>query len=287
MLIITVHKNEMKTTTSPLLCSSERIRIYRRCCLLLVCAILLGETTTVKAFVASPPSSLQKIGAKRIALSLSQGHECRKRAILGVSNDPRFEKQDDLKTTTLNDTNSLPESRMKSPEEESWIDRLFLHPILQPKSLTSPNPPPLQVEDTDLLFFDVFLLLNLTVSISYFVVHRLNFTYLSSALGEGSLLCILWIASGLYHGSFLFSAVDGHFRPGDKASGPMAACMLGLHTYITTINLRLLVALAFAFLEHRPVGASPSEMLMPLEAGFGLLLMSVWRFLHSTFTPRI
>jgi hypothetical protein len=172
-------------------------------------------------------------------------------------------------------------------QNESWINRLSSHPIFQQKSIVPLSSPPPRIEDADLLFFDVFLLLNLSLAISYCVVYRMSVVHLSSAFGEGSLLCILWIISGLYHGSFLYSAVDGHLRPGDKMSGPTAACMLALHTFVSTINLRLVVALAIAILEHRAVGASPSEQLMPLEAGFGLLLMSVWRFLHSAFSPRV
>eukprot|EP00591_Stephanopyxis_turris_P011236 CAMPEP_0195526378 /NCGR_PEP_ID=MMETSP0794_2-20130614/27416_1 /TAXON_ID=515487 /ORGANISM="Stephanopyxis turris, Strain CCMP 815" /LENGTH=255 /DNA_ID=CAMNT_0040657049 /DNA_START=143 /DNA_END=913 /DNA_ORIENTATION=+ len=185
------------------------------------------------------------------------------------------------------------------------------------------------VEDTQLLFYDVILILNLSMSISFWVVHRLSFTHLASSLSEGSLLALLWIIAGLYHGSFLWSSIDGNpqnfsedkngessidSKKGSDAStestvfsfseklyqlnnidlfglneqrGPGGAGMLALRTFVTTANLRLLVALGTAVLGHRHVGDVDGEMLIPMEIGVGLILMSLWRALHSSVTLRL
>lgn len=147
--------------------------------------------------------------------------------------------------------------------------------------------PPLQVEDLNILFYDVFLLINLSLSISFWVKYRLNFAFLPAAFNEGCLFSILWIISGLYHGAFLMSAIDGHYGSTDERSGPKAAAALALNTYINATNLRLLVALASAVIQHRQVGVSPIEELIPLEIGCGIVLMTFWRALHSYVTPRI
>jgi hypothetical protein len=149
------------------------------------------------------------------------------------------------------------------------------------ESFKQTGPPP-EVEDTSVLLYDVFLLINLTASISLWVVHRLDVSFMASAISEGCLLSVLWIASGLYSGAFLYSAVDGH-RPN---GGPQAASMLALNTFVNTINLRLLFALGSAIVQHRPVGIGLGEDLLSLEMGFGLVLMTVWRALHSRFVPR-
>ena len=147
--------------------------------------------------------------------------------------------------------------------------------------------PPLQVEDNNLLLYDVVLLVNLSASISFWVTHRMEFGYIPFALSEGCLLSIFWIISGLYHGMFLYSAVDGHYGSTDERGGPQAAAILALNTFVNAINLRLLFALLAALVEHRQVGADPMEQLLPLEIGCGLVLMSSWRALHSYITPRI
>ena len=46
----------------------------------------------------------------------------------------------------------------------------------------------------------------------------------------------------------------------------------------------MVVALIAAIIEHRPVGTGNGEDLIPLEIGFGLILMSTWRAIHSTAT---
>mmetsp|Transcript_8853 Transcript_8853/g.12601 ORF Transcript_8853/g.12601 Transcript_8853/m.12601 type:complete len:278 (-) Transcript_8853:297-1130(-) len=147
--------------------------------------------------------------------------------------------------------------------------------------------PPFQLEDTTLLFYDVFLLMNLSASISFWVVHRLSIFYIASAVSEGALVCLLWILAGLFNGAFLFSARDGHYdmacEEQAESGGPKAAGLLGLSTFISTVNLRLLVAFGTAVFLHRPVGTGHGEELIPLEVVFGLVLMSMWRMLHSLY----
>jgi hypothetical protein len=147
--------------------------------------------------------------------------------------------------------------------------------------------PPLQVEDLNLLFYDIFLIVNLSLSISFWVAHRMSFSDLPAAFNEGCIFSIVWILSGLYHGAFLMSAVDGHYGSMDERAGPKAAAALGLNTYFSAINLRLVFALASAIVHHRQVGLSPVEELIPLELGCGIVLMTLWRALHSYVTPRI
>lgn len=183
------------------------------------------------------------------------------------------DSNDDLAPTAIGDDGN--------PEENLWTKFL--------SSLAGDDykkPPPFQVEDTSLLFYDVFLILNLSLSISFWAVHRMAFDYIGSAVSEGSLFCLLWIAAGLYNGAFLYSAVDGHYGSTDERGGPKAAGMLGLHTFISASSLRIIVALVMAILEHRKVGVA-GEQLIPLEITFGLLLMSSWRALHSSYTPRV
>jgi hypothetical protein len=156
------------------------------------------------------------------------------------------------------------------------------------RDVNSPKKmPPIQVDDFNLLYYDIFLILNLVVSVSFWVVHRMHYEYIGSALNEGCLLSLLWIGSGLYTGAFLDSALDGHYGSSDERGGPKGAGLLAFQTFINAINLRLVVALLMAVAQHRPVGESLGEQLMPLEIGFGLVLMSVWRAVYSSFVPRI
>lgn len=189
--------------------------------------------------------------------------------------------------------------------------------------------PPIQIDDPNLLFYDIFLLLNLSVSISFWVVNRMQLDFVALSFNEGCLMSILWIIAGLYHGAFLDSAKDGHQKPAyyialdesdekdsgetsnnqqqtgtanDSATekpfwekplpaltkgGPSAAGLLAVNTFINTISLRLIVALVVAVVQHRAVFDDPLEQLIPYEVGFGLVLMSVWRTMHSVYTPRI
>ena len=168
--------------------------------------------------------------------------------------------------------------------EPAWFEQLQ-ESLLAP--LRYQKPPPLQVEDNSVLLYDVILLVNLSASISFWVTHRMDFQYIGSAISEGSLLSILWIIAGLYHGAFLYSAVDGHYGSMDEKGGPKAAGLLGLQTFISTFNLRIVMALLIAVIEHRKVGDVAGEELIPLELIFGLVLMSCWRALHSSYTPRM
>lgn len=115
----------------------------------------------------------------------------------------------------------------------------------------------------------------------------MQFDYLWTAFSEGCLLSVLWISAGLYTGAFLHSAVDGHYGAHDDRGGPKAAGLLAFQTFINTINLRLLLALIIAVIERRTVGSTGSEQLIPLEIGFGLILMSAWRTIHSSFVSRL
>mmetsp|Transcript_31969 Transcript_31969/g.77622 ORF Transcript_31969/g.77622 Transcript_31969/m.77622 type:complete len:240 (+) Transcript_31969:34-753(+) len=144
--------------------------------------------------------------------------------------------------------------------------------------------PPLRFEDLDLLFYDIFLIVNLSLSISFWVTHRVDFSYLPSALNDGCIFSLFWILSGLYHGAFLMSAVDGHYGSSDAAGGPKAAAALGLNTYIGAVNMRLVFLLASSALQNREIGAIEE---LVFEIGCGLLLMTMWRALHSYVAPRI
>jgi hypothetical protein len=177
-------------------------------------------------------------------------------------------------------------------EEESNDNGMLQEMSRRFEQLKLENPykakrPPVQVDDTSVLFYDVFLILNLVVSISFWVTHRMDINYIAPALSEACLVSILWIASGLYTGAFLFSAVDGHYGSSDERGGPKAAGLLGFHTFLNAVNLRLLVALLMAVAQHRAVGTGMGEDLLPLEIGFGFMLMTGWRTLHSSNVPRL
>ena len=144
--------------------------------------------------------------------------------------------------------------------------------------------PPLRIDDEGLLLCDIFLLLNLTGSISFWIVHRMSFDYILPALSEGSLICILWFVAGWFRGAFINpEALDNGDSESDT-SGPNAAGLMGLNTFIDTSILRVTLALILAVLQHRQVGSVPGEDLMLLEISFGLVQMSLWRALHSVYT---
>jgi hypothetical protein len=186
-----------------------------------------------------------------------------------------------------NDNNAL--SSSSSSIFQRMFDEIpFIHLFTGPEGRK--KLPPVQIDDSNVLFYDIFLIVNLSISISFWVTHRLDFNYIPAALNEGCLFSILWIISGLYHGSFLYSAMDGHYDPMDDEEnngGPKAAAMLAFNTFINTINLRLIAALLGAWIQHRKVGIGSMEELIPLEVTFGLILMTMWRALHSQTTPRI
>ena len=176
-------------------------------------------------------------------------------------------------------------SSSSSPFWQSWLTALQQ----QAEYSRRRRPPPLQVEDTDLVFYDVFLLCNLVLSVDFWVIHRMQMgPNLAWAVNEASLLSLCWMAAGLWNGAFLRSAMDGNWPISDERAGPLAAARLAMNTFVNTINIRLLVALATAVLQHRPaLQGTAGEDLLPLELGWGLLLMPAWRWLHSSFTPRV
>ena len=147
--------------------------------------------------------------------------------------------------------------------------------------------PPIHIEDNSLLWFDLFLLVTVSTAASLGVVHRTDVAYLGSGFNEGCLMSICWLIAGLYNGAFLWGAVDGHYGSADPRGGPKAAGMLGFHTYIGAVNLRLLFALLVAIMQHRTVGSVGGELLIPPEMGAGVAIMSAWRYLHSLYTPRM
>lgn len=146
----------------------------------------------------------------------------------------------------------------------------------------SPKPPPLLVEDFNLLSGDIFLLVLLSIT-SFWSYYHASLEYLTLALNEASLLCILWIVAGLANGAFLYSAVDGHYKSGDEKGGPVAAGMLGLNTSFFVGNLRVILAI----LVYKIGLGEPEKELIILEIGSLIALMSSWRMLHSRTTPRI
>lgn len=159
--------------------------------------------------------------------------------------------------------------------------------MLREKGLIPKKLPPMQVDDLNLLLYDLFLIINLVASVSFWVVHRLDLKYMGLAFNEGCLMGLLWIVSGLFSGAFLHSAVDGHYPAGHERSGPIGAGLLAFATFLNTVNLRLAFAFVVAVAEHRQVGMYGTEQLIPLEVGFGFILMSLWRMLHSTTVARL
>jgi hypothetical protein len=212
----------------------------------------------------------------------------------GIQIDMRQKKEEEISqlVSAAKDANPPPLSSPGSSSTKglrflghyfaNWLRNLYLS--------FQRNRPPLDIDDANLLLYDVILLMNLSASISLFVTHRLQYYYIPSSLNEGALLSTCWIIAGLANGAFLSSAVDGHYDPRgvdyEEKGGPGAAGLLAVSTFVMTSSLRIIFALALAILEHRQVG-SGGEELIPLEIPFGLALMSAWRTLHSANTPRI
>ncbi|GKY92578.1 hypothetical protein MPSEU_000227900 [Mayamaea pseudoterrestris] len=189
-------------------------------------------------------------------------------------------------SSEVKDEDKITERVERKTVDENLMSKLMQSVRKQGEELLNKTPP-FKIEDTSLLYYDIFLIVNLALSISFWVTHRMDISFLPAALSEGSLMSLLWIGAGLYNGAFLFSAKDGHYDASDERGGPKAAMLLGFSTFLNAINLRLIVAFIMACLQHRPVGSIPEEGIMPLEIGFGLLLMSVFRFVHSSMVPRI
>ena len=246
-----------------------------------VCIGLIATTNTYAFSVGSNSKYIRRISdnAARIRSSSTKLH---------MSDMPTdFDKQQQQ------EIDELPLRELKIVEEdEPTIPSLTTIPSTLWSILTgNGGRPPIQVDDTNVLFYDVLLLLNLSVSISFGVTHRMNLSYISSALDEGSLMCICWIIAGLANGIFLHSAVDGHYDPlgrgeDNEKGGPKSAGLLALSTFISASSIRILIALSCAVCQHRPVGVGGEE-LIPLEIVVGLALMSLWRAVHSSYTPRV
>jgi len=112
------------------------------------------------------------------------------------------QEKEDIKNSNNDNTNEKIEQIIGKEEEKATIDttprkRLYI---------------PFLIEDTEVLFYDVVLILNLSIAVSACVVHRDNpIPHILVAFSEGSLLSLLWIGAGIYHGLFLYTAVDGHY----------------------------------------------------------------------------
>ena len=213
-----------------------------------------------------------------------------KRILLRQSDDPSNEE---IESTAQQPTTSQDEII----EKESSIG--LFNKLINKKSAQNSKEKTLnfRIEDSELVLYDVFLLLNLSVSVSVWVVHRKDpLNHLLSAIGEGSLLCLLWVSIGLINGLFLYSAIDGHYNPDENGrdgkiddennGGPRAAGWLAFNTFVSVINVRLFIALVEAVTAHRRIGDIDQEGLMTLESIFGLVLMSSWRMLHSSYILR-
>lgn len=212
------------------------------------------------------------------------------------SSEIRDDHRDEERTAVVNSKTDAPDRYFddKYSEDDDDVNQMlrpnFLQSLLnsiQEYDRLWQRRPPMKVEDMNLLFYDIFLIINLSLSISFWVVHRMDFSFVGTAFNEGCLMSLLWIGAGLYSGAFLNSAVDGHFVSDPEKGGPKAAGILAFQAFVNASSLRLLFSLAVAVLEHRPVGTAIGEQIMPLEIGFGLIMMSTWRMLHSSYVPRM
>ena len=239
--------------------------------LLLLC--LVWTATSFSPSTTPAPPRLASFVSAPNAVSIRQRSPKQSLTALCMSSEAHNDKQD------------------PDAEEESLVTPPPSSPLSFWKSLwtslRSDYTKAAQVDDFEVLLFDILLLLNLVVSISFWVVHRMELDWIALALSEGCLLSLCWLGAGLSTGAFLYSAVDGHYRSGDDRGGPVAAAKLAFHTYVNAINIRLVVALVVAVSQHRPVGSVGGESLLPLELGLGLVLMPLWRMLHSSYLPRL
>jgi hypothetical protein len=251
--------------------------------LLIVMALLVFQTAICEGFHVGRAISRANMFAARSFLSKTQlfstsqgGGSPRPQAMYSeVREDKEYYQVEE----------ELEKKKIGAPNTESLIQKVA--DSIKEYDKAFKRLPPFQVEDLNVLFYDTFLIINLSVSISFWVVHRMDLAWIGTAFNEGCLMSLLWIAAGLYTGAFLNSAVDGHFGSSEERGGPRAAGLLACNTYINAVNLRLLFAFVVAVIQHRPVGSAAGEQLMPLEIGFGLMLMIFWRALHSSFVPRL
>ena len=161
-----------------------------------------------------------------------------------------------------------------------------------------------RVGDVQLLLLDVVLLLNLALSASFWVVYRLDvMKTLTVALNEGCLLAVCWIVAGIYHDSFSFGVGESK----ETLDKERTAGLLGLRTFATASYIRLGIAL-LGLLFHQNLAWLPfgdtsgfdgaavellgggddakAWKLISLELSVGVVLMSIWRVLHSQFVQR-
>jgi hypothetical protein len=248
---------------------------------LLVVGILLALPDVCQSFQVSsfPSFKARRNGLQSTCSPDSHSHLERHDGRLFMSSEIRDEQD------TPESPNGTIDTQSPTPTKKSVIQSAI--ESLNINGFYAGKRPPPEVEDTSVLFYDVFLIINLTVSISFWSAHRMNFDYIGAALSEGCLMSLLWIGAGLYTGAFLYSAADGHYGASDERGGPKAAGLLGLNTFLNAVNLRLVFALGAALLQHRHVGSALGEELLPLEIGFGLVLMGGWRALHSSYLPRL
>mmetsp|Transcript_1439 Transcript_1439/g.3200 ORF Transcript_1439/g.3200 Transcript_1439/m.3200 type:complete len:292 (-) Transcript_1439:135-1010(-) len=258
------------------------------------------QTTTTTTTTRTPPSTLLKKTTTRTTVKakspwlvvLSMSSELREDTSSPSSSLSTDPESTSSSSSSSPDTTTSDDEAPLSPSWKSWWNKALVVLLLQSQRQEGNSeyqkPPPIQVDDFSLLYYDIFLLLNLSVSISVWVVHRMQpLQTMGVAFNEGCLLSLCWLAAGLYTGAFLDSAVDGHYGSADPRGGPPAAAKLAVHTFINAMNVRLLVALCCAIAQHRPVGSIGGEALLPLELGLGLVLMPAWRMLHSSYLPRM
>lgn len=92
--------------------------------------------------------------------------------------------------------------------------------------------------------------------------------------------------SGLWNGAFLYSAADGHYEFSEES--PRRAGALAFNTFVSAANVRILILLMEEVVWGHKGSLVEGGLMdtVPLEVGFGLVLMSIWRMLHSTVVPR-
>jgi len=211
----------------------------------------------------------------------------------------------------LNNLNTKKKSKQESDEKISGFS-------LEKRKLFIPNPTD-RIQDVQLLLFDVFLLLNLTLSASFWVVYRLDVAKtMTVALNEGCIFVICWIISGVLNDAFRIKVSS--LRDSDEKVSP--ELKTAINTFMLASVLRLgLALLAWAtspasmdglqfgndtvgimsMVEQAHQTASStfasnsditsflgirdgqSAKLIPLEFGVGAILMTTWRMVHSQF----
>jgi hypothetical protein len=174
-----------------------------------------------------------------------------------------------------------------------------------------PNPAD-RIQDVQLLLFDVFLILNLTLSASFWVVYRLDVAKtMTVALNEGCVFAFCWIVAGVFNDAFRSeeSSIDVSTaslpRKGDEGLTQNPYLTTAINTFLTASVLRLVLALfalaassasseAATLFDASPkltssflgVHDSQSAKLIPLEFGLGAILMTTWRMIHAQFKVR-